>query len=99
MSLGTDGNDRTTWWLEERRPLALDQVTRGGGFPGATQLRSRLWPSWMSAMEGWMETGEELCSAAQAQTQTRQRPSANQAPARTSNTPPSDVIDRWGGFG
>lgn len=49
-----------TWWLEESRPLARDQVTRGGGFPEVTQLRSRLWPSWISAMEGWMVTTEEL---------------------------------------
>lgn len=51
--------DPPTWWLEESPP-ALDQETRGGGFPGATQLSSRLWPSWMSAVEGWMEMAEEL---------------------------------------
>lgn len=49
-----------TWWLEERRPLALVQVTWGGGFPGAKQLSSRLWPSWTSAIDGWMLTAEEL---------------------------------------
>lgn len=53
-----------TWWLEERRPLAFVQVTWGGGFPGAWQLSSRLWPSWTSAIDGWMVTTEETWSAA-----------------------------------
>lgn len=58
----------STWWFEERRPLALVQVTWGGGFPGAKQLSSRFWPSWISAIDGWMLTTEELWSATQTQT-------------------------------
>lgn len=58
-----------TSWFEERRPLALVQVTWGGGFPGAKQLSSRLWPSWTSAIDGWMlTTDDEIWSAAQTQT-------------------------------
>ena len=53
-----------TWWLAERRPLALVQVTRGGGFPGAKQLSSRFWPSWTSAIDGWMLTTADMWSAA-----------------------------------
>ena len=61
-----------TWWLADRRPLSLLQVTAGGGLPGTKQLRSRLCPSWTSAMEGWMVMADEMVSlpiATQQQTQ------------------------------